>query len=100
MSPTAPTIVTLNDQLNKAHRRIRELQARLRHQSCSDVKYGMSEHANDSPGYCSDAITDTPDARGTPPPHPTRAGPHQIQPLAVCLTWIRSGRYSLSSPAL
>ena len=28
MSPTAPTIVTLNDQLNKAHRRIRELQAR------------------------------------------------------------------------
>ena len=28
MSPTAPTFVTLNDQLNKAHRRIRELQAR------------------------------------------------------------------------
>ena len=28
MSPTAPTLVTLNDQLNKAHRRIRELQAR------------------------------------------------------------------------
>ncbi len=28
MSPTAPTIVTLNGQLNKAHRRIRELQAR------------------------------------------------------------------------
>ncbi len=28
MSPTAPTIATLNDQLNKAHRRIRKLQAR------------------------------------------------------------------------
>jgi len=28
VSPTAPTIVTLNSQLNKAHRRIRELQAR------------------------------------------------------------------------
>jgi hypothetical protein len=28
VSPTAPTFVTLNDQLNKAHRRIRELQAR------------------------------------------------------------------------
>ena len=28
MSPTAPTFATLNDQLNKAHRRIRELQAR------------------------------------------------------------------------
>ena len=28
MSPTAPTLVTLNDQLNKAHHRIRELQAR------------------------------------------------------------------------
>jgi hypothetical protein len=28
VSPTAPTFVTLNDQLNKAHRRIRELEAR------------------------------------------------------------------------
>jgi hypothetical protein len=28
MSPTAPTLVTLNNQLNKAHRRIRELEAR------------------------------------------------------------------------
>jgi hypothetical protein len=28
VSPTAPTFVTLNDLLNKAHRRIRELQAR------------------------------------------------------------------------
>ncbi len=28
MSPTAPTSVALNDQLNKAHRRIHELQAR------------------------------------------------------------------------
>ena len=28
MSPTAPTFVTLNDRLNEAHRRIRELQAR------------------------------------------------------------------------
>ena len=28
MSPTAPTFVTLNDRLNQAHRRIRELQAR------------------------------------------------------------------------
>jgi hypothetical protein len=28
VSPTAPTFVTLNDRLNKAHRRIRELQAR------------------------------------------------------------------------
>ena len=28
MSPTAPTFVTLNDQLNKAHNRIRDLQAR------------------------------------------------------------------------
>ena len=28
MSPTAPTLVTLNDRLNKAHQRIRELQAR------------------------------------------------------------------------
>ena len=28
MSPTTPTFVTLNDQLNKAHHRIRELQAR------------------------------------------------------------------------
>ena len=28
MFPTAPTIVALIDQLNKAHRRIRELQAR------------------------------------------------------------------------
>ena len=27
MSPTAPTIGTLNDRLNNAHRRIRELQA-------------------------------------------------------------------------
>jgi hypothetical protein len=28
MSPTAPTFVTLNDQLHRAHRRIRELEAR------------------------------------------------------------------------
>ena len=28
MSPAAPTLVTLNGQLNKAHQRIRELQAR------------------------------------------------------------------------
>ena len=28
MSPTAPTFITLNDQLTKAHRRIRELEAR------------------------------------------------------------------------
>ena len=28
MSPTAPTFVALNDQLNKAHHRIRELEAR------------------------------------------------------------------------
>lgn len=28
MSPTAPTFVTLNSQLNRAHRRIRELEAR------------------------------------------------------------------------
>lgn len=28
MSPTAPTFVTLNDRLNQAHRRIRELKAR------------------------------------------------------------------------
>jgi len=28
MSPTAPTFGTLNDQLNKAHHRIRELEAR------------------------------------------------------------------------
>ena len=28
MSPTAPTFVVLNDQLTKAHRRIRELEAR------------------------------------------------------------------------
>jgi hypothetical protein len=28
VSPTAPTFATLNDELNKAHRRIRELQAR------------------------------------------------------------------------
>ena len=28
MSPTAPTFGTLNDQLNKAHHRIRELKAR------------------------------------------------------------------------
>jgi hypothetical protein len=28
VSPTAPTYVTLNNQLTKAHRRIRELQAR------------------------------------------------------------------------
>lgn len=28
MSPTAPTFVTLNDQLTKAHRRIRELETR------------------------------------------------------------------------
>jgi hypothetical protein len=28
MSPTAPTFVTLNNQLAKAHRRIRELEAR------------------------------------------------------------------------
>jgi predicted transcriptional regulator len=28
VSPTAPTIVTLNDQLRRAHRRIRELQSR------------------------------------------------------------------------
>ena len=28
MSPTAPTFATLNDELIKAHRRIRELQAR------------------------------------------------------------------------
>ena len=28
MSPTPPTFVTLNNQLNKAHRRIRELEAR------------------------------------------------------------------------
>ena len=29
VSPTAPTFVTLNEQLNKAHRRIRELEARV-----------------------------------------------------------------------
>lgn len=28
MSPTAPTLITLSNQLKKAHRRIRELQAR------------------------------------------------------------------------
>jgi hypothetical protein len=28
VSPTAPTFATLNDELNKAHRRIRELEAR------------------------------------------------------------------------
>jgi hypothetical protein len=28
VSPTAPTFITLNDQLNKAHHRIRELEAR------------------------------------------------------------------------
>jgi len=28
VSPTTPTLVTLNDQLNKAHNRIRELEAR------------------------------------------------------------------------
>jgi hypothetical protein len=28
VSPTAPTFITLNDQLNAAHRRIRELEAR------------------------------------------------------------------------
>ena len=28
MSPTAPTFATLNNQLNKAHRRIRELETR------------------------------------------------------------------------
>jgi hypothetical protein len=28
VSPTAPTFVTINNQLNKAHRRIRELEAR------------------------------------------------------------------------
>jgi hypothetical protein len=28
MSPTRPTFVTLNDRLNKAHHRIRELEAR------------------------------------------------------------------------
>lgn len=28
MSPTSPTFVALNDQLNKAHHRIRELEAR------------------------------------------------------------------------
>jgi hypothetical protein len=28
VSPTATTLVTLDDQLSKAHRRIRELQAR------------------------------------------------------------------------
>ncbi len=28
MSPTVPTFATLNDELNQAHRRIRELQAR------------------------------------------------------------------------
>lgn len=28
MSPTAPTLATLNNQLNKAHRRIRELETR------------------------------------------------------------------------
>jgi hypothetical protein len=30
VSPTVPTFATLNDQLNQAHRRIRELQARER----------------------------------------------------------------------
>jgi hypothetical protein len=30
MSPTAPTVATINDRLNKAHRRIRELEV---HQS-------------------------------------------------------------------
>ena len=28
MSPTSPSFVTLNDQLNKAHHRIRQLEAR------------------------------------------------------------------------
>lgn len=28
MSPTAPTLVTLSERLNEAHRRIRELEAR------------------------------------------------------------------------
>jgi cell division protein FtsB len=28
VSPTAPTFVTLNNQLNKAHHRIRQLEAR------------------------------------------------------------------------
>jgi hypothetical protein len=30
VSPTVPTFATLNDQLNQAHRRVRELQARER----------------------------------------------------------------------
>ena len=63
MSPTAPTLVTLNDQLNKAHRRIRELQAReteLLAQNrtlCAVItELTHDDHAGTAAGLCSSPL--------------------------------------------
>ena len=74
MSPTAPTLVTLNDQLNKAHRRIRELQAReteLLAQNrtlCAVItELTHDDHAGTAAGLCSSPLP-------TSPPHDGSAG--------------------------
>ena len=63
MSPTAPTFATLNDELNKAHRRIRELQAReteLLAQNrtlCAVItELTHDDHAGTAAGLCSSPL--------------------------------------------
>jgi hypothetical protein len=87
VSPTAPTFVTLNDQLSKAHRRIRELERRetelLAHNTtlCAIIiKLGHNDHpltaeltppsndGSDGLGICSHMGRPTSQHLGEPPP--------------------------------
>ena len=69
MSPTAPTLVTLNDRLNQAHQRIRELQARetellAQHRTLHAVITELThdDHARTAAELCSSPLP-------TSPPH-------------------------------
>jgi hypothetical protein len=63
VSPTAPTFGTLNDQLNKAHRRIRELEAReielLAHNRtlCAVITELTDEDARTAAELCSSPLS-------------------------------------------
>jgi hypothetical protein len=62
MSPTAPTFATLNGQLNKAHRRIRELQARetellAQNRTLCTV---LTEFIHEDPPRTADELTSSP----------------------------------------
>ena len=72
MSPTAPTFVTLNDLLNKAHRRIRELQARetelLAHNRTLHAvitELTGDDHAGTSAELCSSPLPTSPPRDGS-----------------------------------